>query len=110
MREPARIVAAIEIALSVRSALADALDRHRATGWEDDILLIELGRILGAVPRLQDAPPSAVEQMVDSLRRVYAGLNSHRTPDAEDLVRELCPESSAEGGPRDPAGGGATVQ
>lgn len=110
MREPAKIVAAIEIAMAVRGALADALDRHRATGWEEDIVLIELGRILGAVARLQDARPSGVEQMVDSVRRVYAGLSSHQTPDAEVLVRELCPESSTESEHSDLARGDATVQ
>jgi hypothetical protein len=110
MREPERIIAAIDIAMSVRNALADALDRHRTSGWEEDVLLIELGRVLGAVPRFQDVRPSAVEQMIDSLRRVYSGLNSHRTPDAAELVREMCPESSVQAGSGDAAGNKATVQ
>lgn len=104
MKEPARIVAALDIASAVREALADALQKHRTTGWEDELLLFELGRTLGAALRWQDAPPSAVEQLVDSLRRVHAGLISPHPPQADEVVRELCPETRAE------VGGGPTVQ
>ena len=110
MREPARIVAAIEIATAMRHALADELERHRSTGWEDDILMLELGRVLGAMLRWQDARPSAVDHLVDSIRRVHAGLNSLQTPDPEEVVRELCPEASAEAGSADSAGGTRSMQ
>lgn len=110
MKEPAKVVAAIEIAKFVRNALADAVECRQSTGWDDEVLSIELGRILGAMLRWQDARPSVVEQAVASLRRVHVGLMSHQTPDAEEAVREFCPQTHAETGSGAPVGGSPTVQ
>lgn len=95
MREPAKVVAAIEIATSVRHALADAFERHQSTGWDEDILQAELARLVGFVLRLRDARPSALQHLVEMLRSVYAGLTSPHTPDASDAVRKLCPQATA---------------
>jgi hypothetical protein len=94
MREPAKVVATVEIANAVRDALADGMERHRSTGWDEGILLVELGRTMGALLRFQDDPPSSVERFVDAMRRAYSGLLGSSIPDAEDLVRELCPEAT----------------
>ena len=107
MRDPARIVAATEIAAQVRAALEDGGARHESSGWDDEVLLLELGRLVGGALRWRDASPSGMEQVVDTLRRVYAGLMSHRIPEAEEVVAALCPERS---GDAHAAGGDRTVQ
>ena len=104
-REPARIVAAIEIVASVRRALADEIERRQSPGWDEEVLLVELGRTLGAFLRANDTRPSSVEQCVESMRRVHAGLVNPQSPDAESLVRDLCPQSSVEPGRKDAKGG-----
>ena len=109
MREPAKIAAAVEIAGAVRRTLAEELERRREAGWEDDILRYELGRAVGALLRWEDTRPSGVEHLVEALRRAHAGLMSPQTPEAEDVVRELCPEAAAEAGGA-PGAAGPTVQ
>ena len=109
MREPVKIVAAIEIASAARHALADALERRGPAGWDEDVLLVELGRAYGAFLRAQDCRPSQIEQLVDSLRSVHAGLASPSAPDAERIVRELCPQAGVEPAPKD-ATDGPTLQ
>ena len=94
----------------MRGALADQFDRHKATGWDEDVLMIELGRVFGAVLRWQDARPSVVERLVESVRSVHAGLKSRHTPDAEEAVRDLCPESTAASTSIDSTEGNPTVQ
>jgi hypothetical protein len=110
MREPTKIVAAIEIAAQVREAFEAGTKRHESAGWDDDVLLVELGRVLGAVVRWRDSRPSDVDQMVDTIRRVHAGLMSHRTPDADEAVSMLCPQTSPEAESGSKAGDGPTIQ
>ncbi len=110
MREPAKIVAAIDIATSMRRALADEFERHGSTGWDEEVLQVELGRLLGFVLRWQDARPSAIERLVDTLRSVHAGLKSGHAPDATDAVRELCPQSDAGTGSGAAADGSPPIQ
>lgn len=96
MRDPRKIVAAIEIASAMRGELADQFEKHKSTGWDDDVLMIELGRALGTVLRWQDARPSVVEHLVESVRAVYAGLKTTQTTAVDVAVRELCPKSTVE--------------
>lgn len=110
MREPQKIVAAIDIAAAMRGALANQFDRHKATGRDEDVLMIELGRMFGPFLRWQDARPSVVGRLVESVRSVHAGLKSQHTPDAAEAVRELCPESTAETANGDSEESNPTVQ
>lgn len=110
MKEPKQIVAAIDIATRVREAFEAGTKRHESDGWDDDVLLIELGRVVGAVVRWRDARPSEVERLVDTLRQVHAGLMSHRTPDAEEAVSILCPQDSPEAESGEEAGDSPTIQ
>ena len=109
IREPAKIVAAVEISAAVRRALVDAVERRGSIGWDDDVLLVELGRVFGAFVRAHDCRPSQVEQLVDSIRSVHAGLAAPQSPDAERLVRELCPQAGVEPG-RESTKPGPTLQ
>lgn len=110
MMEPKKIVAAIEIATQVREAIETSTNRHESEGWDDDVLLVELGRVVGGVARWRDARPSAVDQLVETLRQVHAGLMSHRTPDAQEAVALLCPQASPEADSGKEAGDSPTIQ
>lgn len=86
MREPARIVASLEMATQLREALERGTKAHESTGWDDGVFYVELGRLAGSLLRWRDARPSEVEQWVDTLRQVHAGLLTHRAPRVEEVV------------------------
>ncbi len=90
MKEPGKIAAAIEIALAVRTALGNASEENRERGWDVQILVHELARTLALVLRSEDLAPSQVEQVVEFLRQVYAGVLPTRLPTPDEAVRQLC--------------------
>lgn len=110
MREPARIVASLEMATQLREALERGTKAHESTGWDDGVFYVELGRLAGSLLRWRDARPSEVEQLVDTLRQVHAGLVTHRAPQAEDVVAALCPPDSAGASGANDGVGTRTVQ
>jgi hypothetical protein len=110
MREPAKIVAALEIAALAREALDGGTKRHESAGWDDDVLFLELGRLVGSILRWRDARPSEVEHLTDTLRRVHAGLLTHRAPEADEAVSALCPQVSVDEDAADEARGTRSLQ
>lgn len=93
-REPRQVVAALDIAQKFRSAVADAMEQSRETGWDSEVLLYEAVRTFGLMARLAEAPPSKMEELIEFFRRVYAGLSSTGVPSVEEVLHRLCPESN----------------
>lgn len=101
-KEPVKIVAALEIAQGVRSALADAIEKHQDNGWDSGVLAYEIARTLGLLLRLSEVPPHRLDELLDFQRKVYAGLIPANAPSVEEALKSLCPESD----PENPAGAG----
>lgn len=95
-KEPAKIVAALEIAQSVRSALADAIEKRQDTGWDAGVLAYEIARTLALLLRLSEVPPHRLDELLDFQRKVYAGLIPATAPSVEEALKSLCPESDPE--------------
>lgn len=98
MREPQKVAAAVEIAQTVRGALADSVEPHGQTGWDSGVLMYELARTLATLMRFSEASPSQLEELVEFLRKVCAGLSPSTPPTVEEVLRHLCSESVARTG------------
>lgn len=96
-REPGQIVAALEIARAGRKALADGFENYHETGFDSEVLFYELFRTTGMLVRVFETPPSKLEELIEFMRRVYAGLSSGAAPSVEEVLQRLCPESNMQG-------------
>ena len=98
-REPRQAAVALHLAQTVRGALVDGIEQHREIGCDSEVLLHEIVRTLGTLVRLVDLPPSRLEELIEFLRRVYAGLAPGITPPVEEILSQFGPESDWRGLP-----------
>ena len=113
MKTPAQVTAAYDMIRSARDGVNAARERYGKPDWDTEVAVFEMARMLGAVMRGTDIPPSQLEAVVNLARRVYAGEANPAMPDLDEVLRVQCPEVSVAEDAADEEGGrpeGVTLQ
>jgi hypothetical protein len=105
MKQAKQVTAAVEIVQATHAALANAMEDRQDAGWDTEILVHEIARLLAALLRSEDVAPSELENVLGFLRKVYGGISPTQPFSVEQALARFCGGSEPDAD--DPSGQGA---